>query len=118
MDEMITHAGEWFAKIDKCPHIYSVYTSEPNASKEFNAFKADNDEQHLRLLWSGLMCWLFMRSKLPKILTIQNKPAWIFLNILSCITTLNEYVPLSDRSVFISLKHKIAIILNFVYTFS
>lgn len=51
MDEMITHAGEWFAKIDKCPHIYSVYTSEPNASKEFNDFKADNDEQHLRLLY-------------------------------------------------------------------
>ncbi len=50
MDEMMEHT-EWFAKIDKHPHRYSVYTPDPEASKEFDDFKKDNDTTHLRLLY-------------------------------------------------------------------
>ncbi len=50
MDEMMAHT-EWFYKIDKHPHIYSVYTPDPEASKEFDDFKKDNDTTHLRLLY-------------------------------------------------------------------
>lgn len=48
--EMKTHT-EWFAKIDKNPHIYTVYTEDPSASKSFQKFKEDNDTTHLRLLF-------------------------------------------------------------------
>ncbi len=51
MDEMMTHT-EWFAKIDKAPHIYSFYTEDPTASKSFVAFKKDDDDTHLRLLYA------------------------------------------------------------------
>ncbi len=50
MDEMMEHK-EWFAKVDKTPRIYSVYTPDPSASKAFDDFKADNDSSHLRLLY-------------------------------------------------------------------
>ncbi len=51
MDEMQSYVSEWFSKVDKKPRIYSVYTEDPNASKSFQAFKADNDNSHLRLLY-------------------------------------------------------------------
>lgn len=51
MDEMIEKAGEWFAKVDKHPRIYSVYSAEPGAEQSFADFKADNDDTHLRLLY-------------------------------------------------------------------
>ncbi len=51
MQEMIGKAVEWFYKIDKHPRIYSVYSSDPSASKSFADFKADNDTSHLRLLY-------------------------------------------------------------------
>ncbi len=51
MDEMQSYAGQWFAKVDKHPRIYSVYTEDTNASKSFRDFKADNDSTHLRLLY-------------------------------------------------------------------
>ncbi len=51
MDEMIEKSREWFAKVDKKPHIYSVYTVEPGADKVFEDFKADSDSTHLRLLY-------------------------------------------------------------------
>lgn len=44
-------AAEWFYKIDKSPHIYSLYSEEPSSDKEFDAFKADRDDTHLRLLY-------------------------------------------------------------------
>ena len=44
-------AAEWFYKIDKSPHIYSLYSEEPSSDKEFAAFKADRDDTHLRLLY-------------------------------------------------------------------
>lgn len=51
------------------------------------------------------------------IMTIPNKPAWIFLNILSCITTRNGYMLLLGGSVLVSLKHKFAKTLIFVSGF-
>ena len=51
MQEMIGHALEWFHRIDRKPHIYSVYSDDPTASKSFSDFKADNDDQHLKLLY-------------------------------------------------------------------
>lgn len=50
MDQMMKHT-EWFSKVDKNPHMYSVYSSDPGADKEFKDFKEDNDTNHLRLLY-------------------------------------------------------------------
>lgn len=50
MDDMMSHT-EWFARVDKQPHMYSVYTPDPSASQSFDDFKADNDNTHLRLLY-------------------------------------------------------------------
>ncbi len=50
MDEMISHAFEWFGKIDAFPNIYTAYSSDPETSKAFEDFKADNSE-HLKLLF-------------------------------------------------------------------
>jgi hypothetical protein len=43
-------AEDWFAKIDKDMHIYSVYSDDPSASKSFREFKTDESD-HLRLLY-------------------------------------------------------------------
>lgn len=50
MDQMMQHT-EWFSKVDKEPHMYSVYSSDPGADKAFKDFKGDNDNNHLRLLY-------------------------------------------------------------------
>ena len=50
MDQMMKHK-EWFSKVDKKPHMYSVYSSDPVADKAFKDFKEDNDNNHLRLLY-------------------------------------------------------------------
>ena len=51
MRQMKELAGEWFYKVDKSPHIYSMYSEDPASDKEFAAFKADSDNTHLRLLY-------------------------------------------------------------------
>ena len=51
MQSMMEKASEWFALVDTDPHIYSLYSYDPTASKSFNDFKADNDENHLKLLY-------------------------------------------------------------------
>ncbi len=51
MDEMQSYTSEWFSKVDKNPIIYSVYTDDRNASKSFQAFKEDKNDNHLRLLY-------------------------------------------------------------------
>ena len=51
MQDMMDKSKEWFAKVDKKPHIYSVYSDDPTASKSFADFKADNDTKHLKLLY-------------------------------------------------------------------
>ena len=50
MNQMMKHT-EWFSKVDKEPHMYSVYSSDPGADKAFKDFKEDNDNNHLRLLY-------------------------------------------------------------------
>ncbi len=50
MDEMIGHVPEWFNKIDKEPKVYTAYSSDPETSKAFADFKAD-DSEHLKLLF-------------------------------------------------------------------
>ena len=50
MDEMVSHVSEWFAEVNRNVKIYKTYASDPEASKEFAAFKADNGE-HLKLLF-------------------------------------------------------------------
>lgn len=50
MDQMMKHT-EWFSKVDKEPHMYSVYSSDPGADKAFKYFKEDNDNNHIRLLY-------------------------------------------------------------------
>lgn len=51
MREMMSLADQWFGRIDKYPHIYSLYASDPSASRSFSDFKADCDRSHLRLLY-------------------------------------------------------------------
>ena len=51
MTDMMGKAKEWFGKVDKKPHIYSVYSDDPTVSKSFADFKADNDYKHLKLLY-------------------------------------------------------------------
>ena len=51
MHSMMDKAGEWFAKVDPQPRIYSFYSEDPEAVRSFNAFKADHDNSHLRFLY-------------------------------------------------------------------
>lgn len=50
MQEMIEKVPEWFSKVDEKPHIYSVYSDNPEASSDFAAFNADASK-HLKLLF-------------------------------------------------------------------
>ena len=50
MDEMVSHVPEWFAGVNRNIKIYKTYASDPEASKEFTAFKADEGD-HLKLLF-------------------------------------------------------------------
>uniref|UniRef100_UPI00345C5D6D DEAD/DEAH box helicase n=1 Tax=uncultured Ruminococcus sp. TaxID=165186 RepID=UPI00345C5D6D len=52
-DAMLDAMGkveEWFSRIDKSPHIYSVYSLDSSSNKSFDDFRADNSS-HLRLLF-------------------------------------------------------------------
>lgn len=51
MDRMMERSGEWFARVDPHPHIYSVYADDPSSSRSFDAFREDADNTHLRLLY-------------------------------------------------------------------
>ena len=50
MEELLSHCGEWFAKVDPNPHIYRAYSDDPQTSEAFAEFKADTSG-HLRLLF-------------------------------------------------------------------
>ena len=50
MDEMVSHVPEWFAGVNQNIKVYKTYASDPEASKEFAAFKADEGD-HLKLLF-------------------------------------------------------------------
>ena len=51
MREMVSLAPEWFAAVDKSPHIYKAYMNNPETSRAFAKFKAD-ESPHLKLLYS------------------------------------------------------------------
>ena len=50
MDEMFSHVPEWFGGVNQKIKTYSTYSSDPEASREFAAFKADQGS-HLKLLF-------------------------------------------------------------------
>lgn len=50
LKQMREKVGVWFYKIDSEPHVYSAYSNDPETSKAFKAFKADESE-HLKLLF-------------------------------------------------------------------
>lgn len=51
MRECISHVTEWFGRVDKEPHVYSLYSLDRETLKSFEKFKADRDTDHLRLLF-------------------------------------------------------------------
>ncbi len=50
LNEMKALAGEWFAKVDPTPHIYTAYSDDPGSAREFEEFKKD-ESAHLKLLY-------------------------------------------------------------------
>lgn len=50
MQEIMGKAREWFGGIDQAPHIYSVYTYNPDSEEDFQRFVED-DSGHLKLLY-------------------------------------------------------------------
>lgn len=50
MQAMLHRVPEWFSDIDKEPHIYEIYSDNPDTNEAFALFKADNS-QHLKLLF-------------------------------------------------------------------
>ena len=50
MRDMIGKVPEWFGKIDADPHVYSVYSDDPETDGAFKNVKAD-DSDHLRILF-------------------------------------------------------------------
>ena len=50
LNEMKELASEWFARVDAQPHIYTVYSEQPEAAQEFQAFQQDSSS-HLKLLY-------------------------------------------------------------------
>jgi superfamily II DNA or RNA helicase len=50
MEEMQEKSREWFRRVDSEPHCYAVTYDNPETSREFAAFKAD-DSSHLKLLF-------------------------------------------------------------------
>lgn len=50
MTEMVGKTSEWFAKVDEQPHIYNVYSDDPETDRAFREFKAD-ESNHLKLLY-------------------------------------------------------------------
>ena len=50
MDEMLSHVDEWFRGVNANVKTYSTYASDPDASREFATFKADESDA-LKLLF-------------------------------------------------------------------
>ncbi len=50
IQELQTYAHDWFAKVNPNIHTYLAYSADPDTSKEFAAFKAD-DSKALKLLY-------------------------------------------------------------------
>lgn len=52
LNECMSMVSNWFGRVDKNPHVYKVYSDNPEASESFKKFKSDNDTTHLRLLFA------------------------------------------------------------------
>ena len=50
MADMVERSKAWFQMVDREPHLYAVYYDNPESSKAFAEFKADESD-HLRLLF-------------------------------------------------------------------
>ena len=50
MMDMIARVPEWFGRIDSNPHIYHVYSYNPESEEDFRKFVED-DSNHLKLLY-------------------------------------------------------------------
>lgn len=50
LEEMKSHAKEWFAPVDAAYRMYAVFSDNPHSEKAFENFKADRTA-HLRLLF-------------------------------------------------------------------
>ncbi|MBO5239335.1 MAG: Helicase associated domain protein [Lachnospiraceae bacterium] len=51
MYEMMTRVPEWFAEIDRLPHVYCVHCYNVDADADFKAFQED-DSDHIKLLFT------------------------------------------------------------------
>ena len=51
MQEMMNKCKVWLYEVDNAPHIYSVYSLDSSSDKQFEDFKADNNNEHLKLLF-------------------------------------------------------------------
>ncbi len=51
MRECMSHVPDWFGRLDAEPHVYWFYTLQPDTLSSFEAFKVDDDDTHLRLLF-------------------------------------------------------------------
>ena len=51
MREAMDRVPEWFRLVDSKPHVYSFYSEDADAVKEYENFKCDSDDEHLRLLF-------------------------------------------------------------------
>lgn len=51
MREAMAKVSEWFRFIDTKPHVYSLYSEDPEAVAEYVKFKNDTDDKHLKLLF-------------------------------------------------------------------
>lgn len=50
MFEMVAKVPEWFYGIDATPHIYRVYSYNPESEEDFQKFK-DDESEHLKVLF-------------------------------------------------------------------
>jgi superfamily II DNA or RNA helicase len=51
MRECMAKVPEWFGEVDKAPHVYSIYSEDAASEEQFRLFKADDDPEHLKLLF-------------------------------------------------------------------
>lgn len=51
MQEAMGKVSQWFRLVDKKPHVYSFYSEDDEALGEYEGFKSDYDDTHLRLLF-------------------------------------------------------------------
>ncbi len=51
MEEMMQKAPDWFSRLDRSPHLYSVLYGDPASAKNYTQFLEDNSP-HLKLLFS------------------------------------------------------------------